>query len=101
MSFFGFDTSKPQKPKKPKAQDYDEFLENKFKYSADQEDIKGVLDEDDDELNDETFAEADTSKIGKFIIIQGPTLTFLLLVIWVRQHRITIQCHDLVHRKHL
>ena len=95
MSFFGFDTSKPQKPqkpKKPKAKDYDEFLENKFKYAGDQEeDIEGVLQEDDDELNDKTFAEADTSNIGSFIIIQEQNLNFLRLVIWERQYRVTIQ----------
>jgi hypothetical protein len=50
MSFFGFDTSKPVIKKEI---DYDELLEEKYKYAAN--DDLDLLEPDNDELNDETF----------------------------------------------
>ena len=51
MSFFGFDTSKPTTGKKEV--DYDELLEEKYKF-ANNGDLN-QLEQDDEELNDETF----------------------------------------------
>jgi hypothetical protein len=63
MSFFGFDTSKPKNPKLTKAEDFDELLEEKYKYAG-EEDYSGALDDDDDQLNDTTFGDVDVNKIS-------------------------------------
>lgn len=53
MSFFGFDTSQPTKPTSKKEVDYDEILEEKYKFAANGD--LNQLEADDEDLNDETF----------------------------------------------
>ena len=62
MSFFGFDSSKPQRPKE-QGQEVDAILEERFKYAA-TEDVAQVLEEEDGDLNDLTFGDAEPGKIG-------------------------------------
>jgi hypothetical protein len=67
MSFFGFETSKPKRPGPQKEVDYDEILEEKYKLAAN-DDIN-LLEEDDEDLNNETFGDISGVGAGNELLI--------------------------------